>query len=67
MHTRLYISVLFTASNSETDLERCDSRAEVLKEDADLASTFIQTLFAVLYEVYSSSVSDSVNFYNLVL
>ena len=46
-----------SASSSETDLEQCDSRAEVLKEDKDLASSFIQTLFAVLYEVYSSSVS----------
>lgn len=47
---------IFLGSGSETDLERCDSRAEVLKEDADLASAFIKTLFAVLYEVYSSSV-----------
>lgn len=38
-------------------MEQCDSRAEILKEDYELASTFIQTLFSVLYEVYSSSVS----------
>jgi len=51
--------LVISASSSETDLERCDSRAEVLKEDNDLASAFIKTLFAVLYEVYSSSVSGS--------
>lgn len=49
-----------SASSSETDLEQCDSRAEVLKEDKDLASSFIQTLFAVLYEVYSSSAGPTV-------
>lgn len=36
---------------------KTDSRAEVLKENTDLASGFIKTLFGVLYEVYSSSVS----------
>ena len=54
---RLNLSI-FTHLGSETDLERCDSRAEVLKEDSELASAFIQTLFSVLYEVYSSSVSQ---------
>ncbi|XP_052218873.1 E3 ubiquitin-protein ligase TRIP12-like isoform X2 [Dreissena polymorpha] len=49
-----------SGSGSETDLERCDSRAEVLREDADLASAFIKTLFAVLYEVYSSSAGPTV-------
>ncbi|KAK3585606.1 hypothetical protein CHS0354_004511 [Potamilus streckersoni] len=49
-----------SASGSETDLEQCDSRAEVLKEDTDLASAFIQTLFTVLYEVYSSSAGPTV-------
>ncbi|KAL4220729.1 Ubiquitin-protein ligase [Mactra antiquata] len=47
-------------SGSETDLEQCDSRAEVLKEDNELASQFIKTLFAVLYEVYSSSAGPTV-------
>ncbi|WAR12555.1 TRIPC-like protein, partial [Mya arenaria] len=47
-------------SASETDLERCDSRAEVLREDSELASAFIKTLFAVLYEVYSSSAGPTV-------
>lgn len=49
-----------SGSGSETDLERCDSRAEVLREDTDLASSFIKTLFAVLYEVYSSSAGPTV-------
>lgn len=46
-----------SSTASEINLEQCDSRAEVLKEDMKLASVFIKTLFAVLYEVYSSSVS----------
>ena len=48
------------AAALDPNVERCDSRAEILKEDYELASTFIQTLFAVLYEVYSSSVSITV-------
>lgn len=47
-----------SSTASEINLEQCDSRAEVLKEDMQLASVFIKTLFAVLYEVYSSSVSQ---------
>ena len=49
-----------SSTASEINLEQCDSRAEVLKEDMELASIFIKTLFAVLYEVYSSSVSAHV-------
>ncbi|XP_060069438.1 E3 ubiquitin-protein ligase TRIP12-like [Ylistrum balloti] len=45
---------------SDPNIERCDSRAEILKEDMALASAFIQTLFAVLYEVYSSSAGPTV-------
>ena len=37
---------------------RMDSRADVLLENSALASAFIKTLFGVLYEVYSSSVSS---------
>lgn len=48
---------LKVGQTSDPNVERCDSRAEILKEDQDLATSFIQTLFAVLYEVYSSSVS----------
>ena len=39
-------------------LVKSDSRADVLAENTELASSFIKTLFAVLYEVYSSSVSE---------
>ena len=42
---------------SSGGLVRSDSRADVLQENTDLASGFIKTLFGVLYEVYSSSVS----------
>ncbi|XP_064615750.1 E3 ubiquitin-protein ligase TRIP12-like [Liolophura sinensis] len=45
---------------ADPNVERCDSRAEILKEDMALASAFIQTLFAVLYEVYSSSAGPTV-------
>ncbi|XP_076454353.1 E3 ubiquitin-protein ligase TRIP12-like isoform X2 [Babylonia areolata] len=48
------------AAAADPDVERCDSRAEILKEDYELASTFIQTLFAVLYEVYSSSAGPNI-------
>lgn len=47
-----------TTTSCDLLVERCDSRAEILKEDMELASAFIQTLFSVLYEVYSSSVSS---------
>ncbi|KAL5005223.1 hypothetical protein ScPMuIL_018679, partial [Solemya velum] len=52
----------FATSTQSTDpnLHSCDSRAEILKEDMELASAFIQTLFAVLYEVYSSSAGPTV-------
>lgn len=48
------------SSSSDPNVEQCDSREEILKEDIDLASAFIQTLFAVLYEVYSSSAGPTV-------
>ncbi|KAL8586262.1 hypothetical protein ACOMHN_003777 [Nucella lapillus] len=48
------------SANADPDVERCDSRAEILKEDYELASSFIQTLFAVLYEVYSSSAGPNI-------
>ncbi|ESP04180.1 hypothetical protein LOTGIDRAFT_136701 [Lottia gigantea] len=45
---------------SDCSLDCCDSREEFLKEDHQLASNFIQSLFAVLYEVYSSSPGPTV-------
>lgn len=37
-----------------------DSRADVLYENSELANGLTSTLFAVLFEVYCSSVSESV-------
>ncbi len=48
---------LFLPTAAGPGLVKSDSRADVLAENSDLASGFIKTLFGVLYEVYSSSVS----------
>lgn len=45
-------------------LVKSDSREDILHEDAGLAATFIKTLFCVLYEVYSSSVSSCHSYSN---
>uniref|UniRef100_A0A803U0A9 E3 ubiquitin-protein ligase n=1 Tax=Anolis carolinensis TaxID=28377 RepID=A0A803U0A9_ANOCA len=37
-----------------------DARAQLMKEDPELAKSFIKTLFGVLYEVYSSSAGPAV-------
>jgi len=37
-------------------MTKSDARADVLAENARLADDFIKTLFAILYEVYGSSV-----------
>ena len=50
---RLY----FTTAVPKSMMVKSDSREDILHEDASLATTFIKTLFCVLYEVYSSSVS----------
>jgi len=42
-------------------MTKSDSREDILHEDTHLASAFIKTLFGVLYEVYSSAVSDLIN------
>ena len=49
----MYVLVVDAAHN----MLRMDSRADVLLENSVLASSFINALFGVLYEVYSSSVS----------
>ena len=41
---------------------RSDARADVLAENARLADDFIKTLFAVVYEVYGSSVRSYFGF-----
>ncbi|XP_025078831.1 E3 ubiquitin-protein ligase TRIP12-like isoform X3 [Pomacea canaliculata] len=51
---------LASSAVQDPEMEQCDSRAEILKEDYELASTFIQTLFSVLYEVYSSSAGPNI-------
>ncbi|TNN28984.1 E3 ubiquitin-protein ligase TRIP12 [Liparis tanakae] len=42
------------------EVRREDARAQLMKEDPDLARCFIKTLFGVLYEVYSSSAGPAV-------
>jgi len=41
----------------KVSMTKSDSREDILHEDTNLASSFIKTLFGVLYEVYSSAVS----------
>ncbi|XP_072330044.1 E3 ubiquitin-protein ligase TRIP12 isoform X6 [Scyliorhinus torazame] len=47
-----------TGGHSET--RKDDARAQLMREDPDLAKCFIKTLFGVLYEVYSSSAGPAV-------
>ncbi|TRY93876.1 hypothetical protein DNTS_023784 [Danionella cerebrum] len=42
------------------EVRREDARAQLIKEDPELAKCFIKTLFGVLYEVYSSSAGPAV-------
>ncbi|XP_066267756.1 E3 ubiquitin-protein ligase TRIP12-like isoform X2 [Branchiostoma lanceolatum] len=49
-----------TNSSVSRDEVKEDARAAVLKEDKELASSFIRSLFGVLYEVYSSSAGPSI-------
>uniref|UniRef100_A0A667Y6I3 E3 ubiquitin-protein ligase n=1 Tax=Myripristis murdjan TaxID=586833 RepID=A0A667Y6I3_9TELE len=46
--------------NTGTEVRREDARAQLMKEDPELAKCFIKTLFGVLYEVYSSSAGPAV-------
>ncbi|KAG8520881.1 E3 ubiquitin-protein ligase TRIP12, partial [Galemys pyrenaicus] len=43
-----------------SELKKDDARAQLMKEDPELAKSFIKTLFGVLYEVYSSSAGPAV-------
>uniref|UniRef100_A0A8C8DQT1 E3 ubiquitin-protein ligase n=1 Tax=Oryzias sinensis TaxID=183150 RepID=A0A8C8DQT1_9TELE len=43
-----------------SEVRREDARAQLMKEDPELAKCFIKTLFGVLYEVYSSSAGPAV-------
>ncbi|OCT81100.1 E3 ubiquitin-protein ligase TRIP12 isoform X2 [Xenopus laevis] len=47
-------------TTGHSELKRDDARAQLMKEDPELAKSFIKTLFGVLYEVYSSSAGPAV-------
>ncbi|XP_028917707.1 E3 ubiquitin-protein ligase TRIP12 isoform X3 [Ornithorhynchus anatinus] len=53
-------SVLFSVTGGHSELKKDDARAQLMKEDPELAKSFIKTLFGVLYEVYSSSAGPAV-------
>ncbi|KAG9343628.1 hypothetical protein JZ751_013798 [Albula glossodonta] len=48
------------SSSGHGELRREDARAQLMKEEPELARSFIKTLFGVLYEVYSSSAGPAV-------
>lgn len=50
----------FLSAGSHQEVRREDARAQLMKEDPELAKCFIKTLFGVLYEVYSSSAGPAV-------
>lgn len=52
--------VYFVLLGSHQEVRREDARAQLMKEDPELAKCFIKTLFGVLYEVYSSSAGPAV-------
>ncbi|XP_013778614.1 E3 ubiquitin-protein ligase TRIP12-like isoform X4 [Limulus polyphemus] len=49
-----------TSSVSTSSISSIDSRVDCLHENTELAASFIKSLFAVLYEVYSSSAGPAV-------
>lgn len=51
---------LYLSIGSHQEIRREDARANLMKEDPELAKCFIKTLFGVLYEVYSSSAGPAV-------
>lgn len=51
---------LGSGSGGNSSLQSTDSRIDCLQEDQELAVSFIRSLFAVLYEVYSSSAGPAV-------
>uniref|UniRef100_A0A8C1VXR7 E3 ubiquitin-protein ligase n=1 Tax=Cyprinus carpio TaxID=7962 RepID=A0A8C1VXR7_CYPCA len=48
------------STGGHLEVRREDARAQLMKEDPELAKCFIKTLFGVLYEVYSSSAGPAV-------
>uniref|UniRef100_A0A673M5A7 E3 ubiquitin-protein ligase n=1 Tax=Sinocyclocheilus rhinocerous TaxID=307959 RepID=A0A673M5A7_9TELE len=51
---------LANPTTGHLEVRREDARAQLMKEDPELAKCFIKTLFGVLYEVYSSSAGPAV-------
>ncbi|NXH17777.1 TRIPC ligase, partial [Bucco capensis] len=49
-----------TNTSGHSEMKKDDARAQLMKEDPELAKSFIKTLFGVLYEVYSSSAGPAV-------
>ncbi|XP_048460439.1 E3 ubiquitin-protein ligase TRIP12 [Rhincodon typus] len=49
-----------TNNGGHSETRKDDARAQLMREDPDLAKCFIKTLFGVLYEVYSSSAGPAV-------
>uniref|UniRef100_A0A670JXQ9 E3 ubiquitin-protein ligase n=1 Tax=Podarcis muralis TaxID=64176 RepID=A0A670JXQ9_PODMU len=49
-----------TNTSGHPESKKDDARAQLMKEDPELAKSFIKTLFGVLYEVYSSSAGPAV-------
>ncbi|RXM36838.1 E3 ubiquitin-protein ligase TRIP12 [Acipenser ruthenus] len=47
-------------TSGHLEVKKEDARAQLMKEDPELAKCFIKTLFGVLYEVYSSSAGPAV-------
>uniref|UniRef100_T1IVF8 E3 ubiquitin-protein ligase n=1 Tax=Strigamia maritima TaxID=126957 RepID=T1IVF8_STRMM len=54
------VNHLGVSSVSNSSLRSNDSRIDCLQDDRELAISFIKSLFAVLYEVYSSSAGPAV-------
>ncbi|XP_039615955.1 E3 ubiquitin-protein ligase TRIP12 isoform X3 [Polypterus senegalus] len=48
------------SASGHLEVKKEDARAQLMKEDPELAKCFIKTLFGVLYEVYSSSAGPAV-------
>lgn len=55
-----FISLLSAVIVGHVEVRGEDARAELMREEAELARCFIKTLFGVLYEVYSSSAGPAV-------
>ncbi|CAF0896210.1 unnamed protein product, partial [Didymodactylos carnosus] len=53
-------SVTTTTTTTTVDLSLMDARTEMMKDNIDLYSQFIQCLFTILYEVYNSSAGPAV-------